>query len=409
MRSKLVPGENDLQTLYPHVATQAYEWDPSTVHSCCNKKLPWLCKHGHVWIMSPANRVLRKGNCHFCSGKRVLKGFNDLATLCPRIVSQAHGWDPCCYTKSSNKRLQWICDKGHIWIATPNQRTSNNSGCPYCSGRYPIKGETDLASMMLWLAKEAHGWDPSTVKPGSSSSKMAWRCPKGHVYEAKVCDRALRGTGCAQCAKFGYKTNETAWIYLLSKENEQKIGITNTWKTRFARHKGNGWRLVQRLGLVGGDFALYIENCIKKWLKEKGYVLSGTRENWLIANLEVSSIAELAGLAGVDGSDMDRLQWLSPSGHPITPDGETPMANRPPITAAIDLTADTLNALRKAGPNERGNYPLDVAVWENEKRSSDRAPSHTGTVKLKGQKDSPKSYASVWVNENIGGAPDDLF
>ena len=85
------------------------------------------------------------------------------------------------------------------------------------------------------------------------------------------------------------------------------------------------------------------------------------------------------------------------------------MANRPPITAAIDLTADTLNALKAAGPNERGNYSLDVAVWINEKRSSDRAPSHTGSVKLKGQKDSPQSFASVGVNESSEGSGTDLF
>lgn len=83
------------------------------------------------------------------------------------------------------------------------------------------------------------------------------------------------------------------------------------------------------------------------------------------------------------------------------------MANRPPITAAIDLTSDTLNALKAAGPNERGNYSLDLAVWVNDKRSSDRAPTHTGTVKLKGKQDSPKSYASVWQNE--AASSDELF
>lgn len=85
------------------------------------------------------------------------------------------------------------------------------------------------------------------------------------------------------------------------------------------------------------------------------------------------------------------------------------MANRPPITAAIDLTPDVLNKLKAAGPNERGNYSLDVAVWENTKRSSDKAPGYTGSVKLKGDKDGPKGYASVWVNESIGGGSDDLF
>jgi hypothetical protein len=85
------------------------------------------------------------------------------------------------------------------------------------------------------------------------------------------------------------------------------------------------------------------------------------------------------------------------------------VANRPPITAAIDLTPDVLNKLKAAGPNERGNYSLDVAVWENTKRSSDKAPGYTGSVKLKGDKDGPKGYASIWVNESIGGGSDDLF
>ena len=75
------------------------------------------------------------------------------------------------------------------------------------------------------------------------------------------------------------------------------------------------------------------------------------------------------------------------------------MANRPPITAAIDLTPEVLNALKAAGPNERGKYSLDMAVWENTKSTSDRAPSFTGSVKLKGDKgDGPKGFASVWTN-----------
>jgi hypothetical protein len=84
------------------------------------------------------------------------------------------------------------------------------------------------------------------------------------------------------------------------------------------------------------------------------------------------------------------------------------VANRPPITAAIDLTPDVLNALKQAGPNERGNYSLDLAVWENTKKTSDRAPAYTGSVKVKGaDREAPKGYASVW--DNRGGGSDDLF
>ena len=83
------------------------------------------------------------------------------------------------------------------------------------------------------------------------------------------------------------------------------------------------------------------------------------------------------------------------------------MAGKPPITAALDLPVDVLKALKEAGPNDRGNYSLDMAVWPNERRTSDRAPGFTGSVKVKGQKDGPKGYASLWDNRDVGS--DDLF
>jgi len=83
------------------------------------------------------------------------------------------------------------------------------------------------------------------------------------------------------------------------------------------------------------------------------------------------------------------------------------MAGKPPITAALDLPVDVLKALKEAGPNDRGNYSLDMAVWPNERRTSDRAPGFTGSVKVKGQKDGARGYASLWDNRDAGS--DDLF
>ena len=85
------------------------------------------------------------------------------------------------------------------------------------------------------------------------------------------------------------------------------------------------------------------------------------------------------------------------------------MADRPTFSAVLDLTSDLLNALKKAGPNERGNYSLEMAVWPNKKITCDRSPSLTGSVKVKGDKDGPKGYASVWQNESSEGSGTDLF
>jgi hypothetical protein len=48
-----------------------------------------------------------------------------------------------------------------------------------------------------------------------------------------------------------------------------------------------------------------------------------------------------------------------------------------------------------------------MAVWPNERKTSDRAPGFTGSVKVKGQKEGAKGYASLWDNRE--GGSDDLF
>jgi predicted GIY-YIG superfamily endonuclease len=341
------------------------------------------------------------------SPRKFQAGINDLATLYPAIAEQAKGWDPCAYSAKSHKKMLWECNSGHLWNASIANRTAHNTGCPFCSGRQAVPGVNDLQTKFPDIAAEAFGWNPSTVKYGSASSKRQWICPSGHLYWMTVNSRT-QGRSCPVCAVSGYKTDKAAWLYLLSREKEQKLGITNVPKARFATHRRNGWQVIHVVGAMDGAIAISIETKIKQWLSRHSALIPGTHENWCKDFFDAASLYDLARLAGVDGIEWDQLTWGGPDGLTITLKGETPVANRPPITAAIDLTADTLNALKAAGPNERGNYSLDVAVWVNEKRSSDRAPGYTGTVKVKGQKDGPKSYASVWVNESIGGG-DDLF
>ena len=61
-----------------------------------------------------------------------MKGFNDLATLCPDIAKEAQGWDPSTVPRSSFKKMRWCCENGHTWLAHVFHRTRDNSGCPVC-------------------------------------------------------------------------------------------------------------------------------------------------------------------------------------------------------------------------------------------------------------------------------------
>ena len=88
-------GENDLATLYPDIAAQ---WDeekngalhPSNVTAGSNRRVWWRCEKGHSYRAVIAQRVQRGDGCPYCANRKVLPGFNDLATAAPLVAKQWH-------------------------------------------------------------------------------------------------------------------------------------------------------------------------------------------------------------------------------------------------------------------------------------------------------------------------------
>lgn len=136
-----ISGINDLQTMNPKLAK---EWNyakngdltPLKVLPNSNKKVWWKCKNGHEW-QATINHRNRGTSCPFCSGNNVIQGTNDLQTLYPRIAKEWNfakklGISPAEVFPYSNKKVWWVCKKGHEWKSTINNRVKGN-GCPICS------------------------------------------------------------------------------------------------------------------------------------------------------------------------------------------------------------------------------------------------------------------------------------
>ena len=122
-----------------------------------------------------------------------------LARKFPSIASEADGWDPSEVLPGSNKVQKWICAHGHKWEVSPNNRTQKSTtGCPYCSGKRPVKGENDFATLHPSIASQSDGWDPYDYLP-KSNKKLKWKCSKGHCWLAAICDR-VDGDGCPVCS-----------------------------------------------------------------------------------------------------------------------------------------------------------------------------------------------------------------
>lgn len=141
----VIAGENDLASYSPALAQQ-WIFDknlpltPEKVTAFSNHKVWWRCQLGHEWMAVISSRAERGTGCPYCSGKKVLKGFNDLETLYPEIAKQWHPTlngrlTPDQVTSGSNKKVWWKCSEGHVWNAVIYSRTTARTGCPVCAGQ----------------------------------------------------------------------------------------------------------------------------------------------------------------------------------------------------------------------------------------------------------------------------------
>lgn len=207
---KVLEGFNDLKTLMPDVAK---EWDyekngsltPENVAMYSHKQVWWRCERDHSWKNYISNRTLHKHGCPYCTGQWAIKGENDLLTLNPELAAE---WDydrngslkPEDVMPGSGKKVWWICEKGHSWMAVIYSR--KNNGCPVCAGRQALPGVNDLKTTMPEIAKE---WDyekNGNLRPedvtAQSNRFVWWRCKNGHSWKAQVCCR-YNSNGCPKC------------------------------------------------------------------------------------------------------------------------------------------------------------------------------------------------------------------
>jgi DNA-directed RNA polymerase subunit RPC12/RpoP len=116
----------------------------------------------------------------------------------PQVAAEACGWNPSLFSYGSKKKMLWQCQLGHQWLAAICNRTGRNSGCPYCSGRLPITGKSDLLTSFPSVAAEACGWNPSEYT-SFSGAKKPWQCSNGHQWNSTIADRTHKGRNCPYC------------------------------------------------------------------------------------------------------------------------------------------------------------------------------------------------------------------
>lgn len=171
----------------------------------------WVCPVNsmHVYNLAIVDRM-RGQNCPYCAGKRILPGFNDLATTHPALAAEWHptkngDLTPQQVSKGSIKSVWWYREEcGHEWTSRPNSRTASKAGCAVCSGNQVILS-TSLASThpdiaRNWCHEKNENLEPTQISRGSHK-KVWWVCdkdPEHPPFRMPVKDR-VRGHGCPVC------------------------------------------------------------------------------------------------------------------------------------------------------------------------------------------------------------------
>ena len=183
---------------------------PSEVAPYSNQDFWWKCPKGHEWQAKPCNLQKRTPDriCPYCSHRKPSKEYC-LTAENPSLAGLWHPWKNSCTPEEiaprSNKKVWWLCEKGHEWQDSVNQMQSYGAekACPYCNNRKVWAGNSlaGLAPQLAaqWHPSKNHPLTPETVMAWSSK-KVWWQCEAGHQWQTTIAKRYQRGDGCPYCS-----------------------------------------------------------------------------------------------------------------------------------------------------------------------------------------------------------------
>lgn len=208
--AKYISENKELMKEWDWEANDKAGLDPNKLTLGSHTKVWWKCKLGHSFDMMIKQR-LHKQNCPYCSNRRILVGYNDLATTHPHLAKEWHptkngNLTPSMVISGSGKKVWWKCPKcGYEWQTKISNRTSRGHGCLNCTHQATVSGANDLATLHSTIAKEWHPTKnglltPSDIRP-KSNKKYWWKCSKcGHEWQASASSRVGRKSGCPACS-----------------------------------------------------------------------------------------------------------------------------------------------------------------------------------------------------------------
>ena len=250
--------------------------------------------------------------------KKILSGY-------PELVSEWHPTKngelkPEDFTHASNKKVWWLCPKGHSYESIINNRTRKKpTGCQKCK---------NLDSLFPSVSSEWHPTKNGDSKPeefaGSSGKKVWWLCPKGHEYDSTISGRTRKGQsrGCPYCSghKVGEDNNLKFLFQKIAKEwHPTKNGSSRPEEFSSCSHKKVWWLCPKGhsydssiSGRTRKDVSRGCPYCSNQKVGEDNnllFVFPRVADEWHPTKNEELKPEEFASRSG------KKVWWLCPKGH----------------------------------------------------------------------------------------------
>ncbi len=111
-------------------------------------------------------------------------------------------FDVYAITKGSNKKVWWVCEKGHEWNGVVSNRYLLGRGCPYCSNQKILIGYNDLWTTNPEVANMLNNPYYGYKYSKGATVKVDWRCPncKDIVKRYPIQKATYYGLRCTKCS-----------------------------------------------------------------------------------------------------------------------------------------------------------------------------------------------------------------
>lgn len=152
-------------------------------------KVEWECKYCHRWKAS--YRSIQQGSwCPVCAGTS-----KDNISTMHKLAAEKNG--KCLSEKYTNSKsnLNWRCQKGHEWAATPSN-IKKGRWCPKCQGKGYSKEEYLI--QLNEIAKK-HGGKCLSTRYVNAHTSLKWICKDGHKWSSTP-SKVRIGRWCPNCA-----------------------------------------------------------------------------------------------------------------------------------------------------------------------------------------------------------------